>query len=157
MVAILLTGMSGVGKSSVLAELARRGFDTVDTDAGGWIRRDGGEPVWHESLMDGLLSRPRSGPLFVLGTVANQGRFYDRFSAVVLLSAPREVIAERLRTRTTNGFGKSEAERAKIMRDIADVEPLLRAGSTHELDTRQPLDGTVAALLAIAAEGTERT
>ncbi|WCI08768.1 AAA family ATPase [Arthrobacter sp. OVS8] len=151
MVAILLTGMSGVGKSSVLAELARRGFDTVDTDDGGWIRRDGGEPLWHEPLMLRLLSSPRERPLFVQGTVANQGHFYDRFNAMVLLSAPREVILERLRTRTTNDFGKSAGERAKIMRDVAEVEPLLRAGSTHELDTRRPLDETVGALIAIAA------
>jgi dephospho-CoA kinase len=151
MVVILLTGMSGVGKSSVLAELARRGFDTVDTDDGGWIHRDGGEPLWHEPLMDELLASPRSGPLFVQGTVANQGRFYDRFNAVVLLSAPLEVILDRLRTRTTNDFGKSAEDREKILRDIADVEPLLRAGSTYELDTRQPLDETVTALIAIAA------
>ena len=151
MLAILLTGMSGVGKSSVLAELARRGFDTVDTDDGGWIRRDRGEPLWHEPLMEALLSSPRQGPLFVQGTVANQGHFYDRFNAVVLLSAPREVILERLRTRTTNNFGKSADERAKIIRNFADVEPLLRAGSTHELDTRRPLDETVLALIAIAA------
>lgn len=158
MVAILLTGMSGVGKSSVLADLARRGFDTVDTDYGGWIHRDGcGEPMWHEPLMDGLLSRPRTAPLFVLGTVANQVRFYDRFNAVVLLSAPREVILDRLRTRRTNNFGKAATERTKIMRDIAEVEPLLRSGSTHELDTRQPLDRTVNALIAIAAGLTGRT
>lgn len=148
--AILLTGMSGVGKSSVLAELARRGFETVDTDDGGWITRDGGEPLWHEPLMDALLSRPRPGPLFVQGTVANQGRFYDRFDAVVLLSAPVGVVLERLRTRTANDFGKSPAERAEILRDIAGVEPLLRAGSTHELDTRRPLEETVEALIAIA-------
>ena len=148
--AILLTGMSGVGKSSVLAELARRGFETVDTDDGGWITRDGGEPLWHEPLMNALLSRPRPGPLFVQGTVANQGHFYDRFDAVVLLSAPVGVILERLRTRTGNDFGKSPAERAKILRDIAGVEPLLRAGSTHELDTRQPLEESVGALIAIA-------
>lgn len=151
MAAILLTGMSGVGKSTVLAELARRGFETVDTDDGGWIQRAGGEPLWDEPLMAGLLARPRPGLLFVLGTVANQGRFYDRFDAVVLLSAPAGVILERLRTRTTNGFGKSAQEQAQILRDIADVEPLLRAGSTHELDTRRPLDETVHALLEIAA------
>ena len=123
----------------------------MDTDDGGWIRRDGGEPLWHEPLMEALLSSSRQRPLFVQGTVANQGHFYDRFNAVVLLSAPREVILERLRTRTTNDFGKSAGERAKIMRDVAEVEPLLRAGSTHELDTRRPLDETVGALIAIAA------
>jgi len=29
---ILVTGMSGAGKSSALAELRERGFDVVDTD-----------------------------------------------------------------------------------------------------------------------------
>ncbi|WP_223841206.1 MULTISPECIES: hypothetical protein [unclassified Candidatus Sulfotelmatobacter] len=33
---ILITGMSGAGKSTVLAELARRGRITVDTDFDGW-------------------------------------------------------------------------------------------------------------------------
>ena len=33
---ILLTGMSGTGKSTALIELARRGFDVVDTDEGDW-------------------------------------------------------------------------------------------------------------------------
>ncbi len=151
MAAILLTGMSAAGKSTVLAELARRGYDTVDTDDGDWILRCSGEPLWNEPLMDGLLSRQRSGPLFVQGTVANQGRFYDRFNAVVLLSAPVAVILERLRTRTSNDFGKSAAEREAVLRDIAEVEPLLRAGSTHVIDTQQPLEETVGALLAIAA------
>ncbi|MET1021412.1 MAG: hypothetical protein ABWX69_04340 [Arthrobacter sp.] len=35
------------------------------------------------------------------------------------------------------------------MRDIVEVEPLLRASSTKELHTRQPLKATVAALIAI--------
>ena len=33
---ILVTGMSGTGKSSALAELRERGFDVVDTDEPGW-------------------------------------------------------------------------------------------------------------------------
>ena len=35
--AVLVTGMSATGKSSVLAELARRGHRVVDTDYGEWI------------------------------------------------------------------------------------------------------------------------
>jgi dephospho-CoA kinase len=31
-----VTGMSGTGKSSALAELARRGYRVVDTDEPGW-------------------------------------------------------------------------------------------------------------------------
>jgi shikimate kinase len=150
MAAVLVTGMSAVGKSAVLAELARRGFETVDTDYGDWIEVVDGEPLWREPLMDGLLCRPRPGPLFVQGTVANQGRFYRRFDAIVLLSAPAEVLFERLRTRTTNPFGKSADERARIADDIAQIEPLLRAAATHELDTTRPLSETADALVAIA-------
>jgi dephospho-CoA kinase len=36
MARILVTGMSGTGKSSVLAELGRRGYRVVDTDDPGW-------------------------------------------------------------------------------------------------------------------------
>lgn len=67
--------------------------------------------------------------LFVSGCVANQGRFYPRFDAVVLLSAPAAVILEHVATRETNDFGKSVAERDRILRDLVTVEPLLRAGA----------------------------
>ena len=33
---ILVTGMSGTGKSAALAELGRRGYRVVDTDDPGW-------------------------------------------------------------------------------------------------------------------------
>ena len=148
--AILVTGMSGVGKSTALAELAHHGFDTVDTDIGPWIQLVDGEPLWREPLIEDLLNSPRPAPLFVQGTVANQGRFYDRFDAVVLLTAPPPVIFERLAARTTNSFGKTSADRLRIAADIAEVEPLLRSAATHEIDTRLPLSQVVAALAEIA-------
>lgn len=152
MTAVLVTGMSGVGKSTALAELARRGFDTVDTDDGDWIHVVDGEPLWRESRIDELLRRPRARSLFVQGTVANQGLFYARFDAVVLLSAPAAVLFDRLRTRTGNDFGKSAVERRRIAGDIAETEPLLRTAATHEIDTTQPLRQVVDALVAIAAK-----
>lgn len=152
MTAVLITGMSAVGKSSVLTELARLGYDVVDTDYGDWIHVVAGEPLWRENRIDALLSRTRTGPLFIGGTVANQIRFYRRFTAVVLLSAPVAVILQRLRTRTTNDFGKADADRARILADMAEVEPLLRAACTHELDTTGALDDTVQALIHIAGQ-----
>ena len=147
--------MSATGKSAVLAELARDGHAVVDTDVGGWIvevRQDDGstEPMWDEARISALLDEHADGTLFVAGCVANQGRFYHRFHAVVLLSAPEEALLERLATRTTNDFGKLAAEREAILADLRAVEPLLRAGATAEIDTRAPVAEVAARLVDIA-------
>lgn len=136
MARVLVTGMSGTGKSSLLAELAGRGHDVVDTDEPGWIVDADGEPLWDEERVAALLERD---PLVVQGTVANQARFYQRFDAVVLLSVPADVLVERLATRTTNDFGKSRDERARVLDDLEHIEPLLRRSCTHELDATRPL------------------
>jgi adenylate kinase family enzyme len=148
--AVLVTGMSGTGKSSALAELERRGHRVVDTDYGDWLE-GGPEPLWREDRMNALLDEHEAGTLFISGCVANQGKFYDRFHAVVLLSAPADVILERVAGRTTNDFGKSDAERERILGDLDAVEPLLRRGATAEIDTRAPLDEVVDALERIAS------
>jgi len=150
---ILVTGMSGTGKSTALAELGRRGFDVVDTDVGGWTEwsdEDGGY-VWREDRISELLSHGSGTTLFVSGTVSNQGKFYPRFDAVVLLSAPAEVLLDRLGTRTTNDYGKSAEERNLILTQVAEVEPLLRATCTHEIDASKPIDDVVAELEAIGS------
>ncbi len=156
-----MTGMSGTGKSSALAELGRRGYRVVDTDDPGWREyreypefadeTHRGEWLWVEERITRLLDSDDGRPLFVQGCVPNQGRFYHRFNAVVLLSAPAEVILDRVERRTTNPYGKTPLERAMILDDLARVEPLLRAGCTHELDATRPLDEVVAALIAIAS------
>jgi adenylate kinase family enzyme len=153
---ILVTGMSGTGKSSALRELARRGFAVVDTDEPGWSEwsdEDGGW-VWREDAIAELLVR--SGPepaLFLSGTVSNQGRFYAQLDAVVLLAAPSEVLLERLAVRTTNDWGKAPEERELILRQLAEVEPLLRATCTHELDAAAPLADVVQRLAEIGLGG----
>lgn len=139
---VLVTGMPGTGKSALLGELAARGFRTVDTDYGDWIETVDGERLWREEKVSALLaSAPDETPgaLFVQGTVRNQGRFYPRFDRIVLLSAPAEVIVERLATRTTNPYGKDPAELAETLRNQRTVEPLLRACATLEVVTTVPV------------------
>jgi hypothetical protein len=79
-----------------------------------------------------LLADELAGPLFVSGCVANQVRFYDRFDAVVLLSAPCDVLLARIGERVTNDFGKRPGERARVLEDLRTVEPLLRDSATIE-------------------------
>ena len=143
--------MSGTGKSAALAELGKRGFEVVDTDVGGWTEwsdTEGGY-VWREGRIVELLDREGDVTLYVSGTVSNQGRFYPRFDAVVLLSAPADVLFSRIEARTTNDDGKSADERALVLEHLAEVEPLLRATCTHELDASRPLEEGVAQLAVI--------
>lgn len=153
---VLVTGMSGTGKSSALAELRKLGFDVVDTDEPGWSEWSDEEAgyVWCEDRIAELLLSERTVPLYVSGTVSNQGRFYREFDAVVLLSAPGEVLLDRLEKRTTNHYGKTAAERELILTHVAEVEPLLRKTCTHEIDVSQPLSAVVAELAAIGAPTT---
>ena len=145
--------MSGTGKSTALAELRKRGFDVVDTDEPGWTEwsDDDGGYVWREERVAELLGGDRDRTLYVSGTVSNQGRFYPQFDAVVLLSAPVEVLLGRLETRTTNPYGKSEEERELILNQLAEIEPLLRATCTHEIDATKPVEQVVAELVAIGS------
>ena len=88
--------MSGTGKSTALRELALRGFPVVDTDEPGWKELRDGEWVWREDRIVELLAADGERTLYVSGCVSNQGRFYDSFDAVVLLSAPANVILSRI-------------------------------------------------------------
>ncbi len=106
----------------------------MDTDYDGWELPGA---VWDEGRMSALLDR--HDDVVVSGTVENQGRFYDRFEHVVLLSAPVEVLIGRVATRTNNPYGRSADHQAEIRQHVVDVEPLLRRGATVELDGRRPV------------------
>lgn len=153
---VLVTGMSGTGKSTVLAELGRRGHRVVDTDEPGWIvsvpvsGAAEAEPMWDLARLGRLLDEHREGWLFVAGCVANQGALYARFDAVVLLSAPLEVILARVAERA-NPFGSSSSDRAKIASDLTEFEPRLRAGADHEIRATGSVAEVVAAVERVAA------
>ena len=147
MPAVLLTGMSGVGKSTVLAELSARGIRTVDTDYGDWIQEVDGERLWREDRIAALLEGP--GDVVLVGTVANQGRFYDRLAGVVLLTVPVEEALRRIDSRANNDWGKRPDDRAAIERDFAEVEPVLRPGATLILDGRLPVAESADAIVRL--------
>lgn len=112
-----------------------------------------GEWLWREDRIAELLSPDQDGTLYVSGCASNQGKFYDRFDAIVLLSAPGEVLLERVAHRATNDYGQGPGERERILSDLVSTEPLLRATSTHELDATRPVNEVVDELVAIAREG----
>lgn len=166
---ILVTGMSGTGKSTVMCELAARGYKAVDLDCdefSQWVDVNQtvnqtavapGTPVdanrdwvWREDRVQALLSTEDADVLFVSGCAENMRRFLPQFDHVVLLSAPPETIVERLRARTDNAYGKHPDEVARVLGLIGTVEPLLRRVAGHEINTAARLEDVVATLLSLA-------
>ena len=158
---MLLTGMSGTGKSTMIRLLAGRGYKAVDTDSDEWSEwvtvpgagsQEGATEerdwVWREERIRRLLATEDAGVLFVGGCKSNQGKFRAQFDHIILLSAPTPVLVERLRTRTTNPYGKRPGELARILGYVQTVEPLLRKSATLEVDTSVPAERVLAQILA---------
>ena len=142
MTTVFVTGMSGTGKSTVMAILRRRGYFIAETDEPGWCVSHSGdwsdsdtEWIWGEHRISTLLDEHASTHLFVNGCRPNQGRFYDRFDHIVVFTAPIEVMLDRVTHRTTNPFGRSADERDKIAQDKLEFEPLLIRGADLVIDT----------------------
>lgn len=145
---VLLTGMSGTGKSTVLGRLASLGYKTVDTDYDGLTMWTGTEWLWREDRIQQLLSTEDADVLFISGCTRNQVTFYPQLDHIILLTAPVPVLVDRLTTRTTNPYGKHPEELAEVLRHKQDIEPLLRKGATLEIDTSSALDRVVESILA---------
>ena len=149
---VLLTGMSGTGKSSVIQALSARGFKAVDTDDGWCEQLPDGRQRWREDAIGQLLDTDDADVLFVAGCEQNQVRFHPRFDLIILLSAPAEVLVERLASRTSNPFGKSPGDLDRVLDDLRAVEPLLRTVADHEIRTTKPLSDVVTEVLRLANE-----
>jgi shikimate kinase len=106
--------------------------------------------MWRADRIDELLSTEDADVLFLSGCASNMGQFLSRFDHVILLSAPSEVIVERLKSRTNNPYGKHPDQLARVLDLRETVEPLLRRAATHEIDSSACLDDVVATVLGLA-------
>jgi hypothetical protein len=85
---VLITGMSGTGKSSVIREFAARGHRAHDLDTPEWSQwidadpsdaltpAEGKDWVWREDRVRRLLSTPEDGTLFISGCAENMKWFF---------------------------------------------------------------------------------
>jgi dephospho-CoA kinase len=163
---VLLTGMSGTGKSTLTDALSARGYKAVDLDSDEWSEwvdveftgdpassespvRPGQDWVWREDRVRDLLSTEDASVLFVSGCAENMWKFYAHFEQIILLTAPAAAIVERLAARTTNSYGKRPEEVARVLRLVQSIEPKLRMVAGHVIDTAVPLDQVVAKVLQL--------
>ena len=132
---VLLTGMSGTGKSALVHELRDRGHTALDADEDGYSEpREDGRWGWRADRVAALLAQPHDGPAFFAGCSEEQADL--PFAARVLLTAPESVLVERLRTR--GSYGSDDQQLAQVLADVAEVEPLLRRSADLVLTTTIP-------------------
>lgn len=160
---VLITGMSGTGKSSVIRELAARGYRAHDLDTPEWSQwvaaaasdtltpAEGKDWVWREDRVRELLSTPEDGTLFVGGCAENMPRLFPLIDTVILLSAPVETIMERLAERSPGSYGNTAEDRQKVSELVSTVEPLLRGSAHHEIDTRGQVADKVDEILGVVS------
>ena len=149
---ILLTGMSGTGKSSVIRALAGLGYKAIDTDEGWCEQLPDGRQRWREDAIATLLATEGADLLFVAGCEENQVLFHPQFDLIILLSAPIQTMMQRLGARTGNPYGKAPGDLGRVLDDTMNIEPLLRRAADHEISTTMPLHDVVTRILRLAGE-----
>ena len=149
---VLLTGMSGTGKSSVIQALADLGYKAIDTDDGWCQQLPDGRQRWREDAIAVLLATEDAEVLFVAGCEENQVRFHAQFDRIILLSAPIQIMMQRLADRASNPYGKTPGDLGWVLSHTKNIEPLLRRVADHEISTTMPLGDVVRAILRFVGE-----
>jgi hypothetical protein len=146
---VLVTGMSGTGKSTLTRELRARGYLAYDADDDHFSEpRADGRWGWRTEAVAELLAQDHE--LLFFSGCSEEQRLLP-FDYRVLLTAPRVTLTDRLQTRTENTYGRDAAELAQVLSDLDEIEPLLRRSADLVLSTTAP-PATVAARLLYAIE-----
>jgi hypothetical protein len=168
MSALLITGMSGAGKSTIAEVLARRGLAVIDADEDPLLARsvdsDGNaveDPsvpdfawlarhswAWDPARLDEVIRAAAPATLYVCGGADNELELTDRFSQVFLLEIDEPTMLARVDARQHNDWGRIGDTREYLRRKLPKVQARLRASGAVPIDARQPLDRVVDAILS---------
>ena len=169
--AVMITGMSGAGKSTIAAVLARRGLVSIDADddpvlarsvdPAGNVVEDPAVPdfawlarhswAWNPTRLDALIRAAAPATLYVCGGAANELELADRFTQVFLLEMDEPTMLARLDAPSRdNDWGRIGDTREYLRRRRPEYQDRLRAFGAIPNDARQPLDHVVDAILSHA-------
>lgn len=132
---VLITGRSGVGKSTICRELQRQGWPGVDSDrvpelcswrnpqTNAIVTFDSSQVIdksevawtWDETTLRNLLNEKET--IFLCGGADNQLRFHDLFDAVFVLNVSPELQRQRILSRTEHDYGQLPALQDQILKE----------------------------------------
>jgi hypothetical protein len=171
MSAVLITGMSGAGKSTIAGVLARRGLAAVDADDDPLLARsvdlegnvveDLSDPdfawlarhnwAWDPARLDEVIRAAAPATLYVCGGAENELELADRFTQVFLLELDEATMLARLDAPgRDNEWGRIGDTREYLRRRLPVVQGRLRAFGAITIDARQPLDQVVDAIIGVS-------
>ncbi|MBM7783581.1 AAA family ATPase [Tenggerimyces flavus] len=175
MTLVYVTGTSGAGKTTVRAELRRRGFAALDTDEdrlSRWFSNGSGAKVelpadpsdrddgWYANHTQRIPPRvlrqidadAGGGLVFICGTAGNEVEIWNLFALVVNLSVDAETIRHRLATRGGNAFGSTDAEAQRILAWNENRDENYDRFGAVRIDATQPVATVVDQLLHVSIE-----
>jgi len=129
--AYFITGEAGTGKSSLAAELQKRGYLAYDGDGTPSLTyhtdRTTGQPiteklahyaetdwVWDATKLRELLDTPNN--VFLTGATSNQREFYALFAKIFILTIDAKTLTQRLQNRRSGDYGMHPEELKEILR-----------------------------------------
>lgn len=159
---IYVTGIAGVGKSTVKAELERRGYEAYEVDGGfaDFFHTETGERstshtleertqqwrkqhtwIFMEEPLKKLQQQAEDRLIFLCGTTWDEKDHWHTFEKVFALVLDNVTLEQRLKARlTSNAWGKSPHELAETLaRNEAQNEEYRKLGAII-IDATKPLN-----------------
>lgn len=170
MSAVLITGCSGAGKSTIAPVLARRGLACIDSDddpflarfvdaAGAVVVEEPAAPdfawlarhswAWDPARLDELIRAAAPATLYICGGADNELELADRFTQIFLLEIDEPTMLARLDARRDyHDWGRIGDTREYLRRKLSELQDRLRAFGAIPIDATQPLDQVADAILS---------
>lgn len=135
MPAYLITGRSGVGKTTICQELRSRGYFALDADRipglASWrdprtnlpvvvdysnvIDKNKAEWRWDKEILRHSISLAER--MFLCGSADNQLKFHPLFDKVFILTLAPALQRQRIMSRTEHGYGKLPSMQEQVIRE----------------------------------------
>ena len=163
-----ITGVSGVGKSSVAEKLSQKGIYAIDIDAieglCQWVDNDTFKiDQWHPGMTNEWYQKHKyicdkekltnlmfnyKDVVVVVGLPSNHYELLGLFDKVFLLQCKEETFIKRLTERTNNDFGKHDLEKENILSWYKNFETKMLKKGAISINANPPIIDVVANIIS---------